>query len=90
MKIVELRDDLLRSLSRQQAKRDQYAESRWIEAERAVMHRETNRWRATFGLPPVEVSAIERVERWACGHSDYSSKFALYCAEIACGKGVAP
>lgn len=34
-------------------------------------------------MPPVGVAEIERVERGTVGHSDYSLKFALYCAELA-------
>lgn len=48
---------------------------------------EVNEHRALLGKPPVDAAAIERVERWALGHSDYSSKFALYCAELALDTG---
>lgn len=37
--------------------------------------------------PPLTSAQIERVEQWACGHSDYSSKFALYCAELVLDVG---
>jgi hypothetical protein len=28
------------------------------------------------------LSSVQRAERQAVGHSDYSKKFALYCAEL--------
>lgn len=85
--LIRIRDAILNTLSAQQAKRDQYDGTEWIAAERKVMLDETNEWRALLGKPPVDIAAIERVERWATGHSDYSSKFALYCAEIALDTG---
>ncbi len=47
------------------------------------MLRATTVWRALLGYAAIDAAAIERVETWAVGHSDYSSKFALHCAEIA-------
>lgn len=54
----------------------------WINDERRAMHREVNLARAARNLSPLDISAIERVERVACGHCDYSHKLALYCAEL--------
>ena len=87
--LIRIRDAILNALTAQQARRAKYDGDDWIAAERQVMLDETNEWRALLGKPPVDVAAIQRVEQWACGHSDYSSKFALYCAEIAldCGPG---
>lgn len=31
------------------------------------------------------LETVMRLERYACGHVDYHSKFALYCAEIEVG-----
>ncbi|MGW1966656.1 hypothetical protein ACWCPD_41115 [Streptomyces sp. NPDC001935] len=47
------------------------------------MHEHVNEIRVQRALPAVPVEGILRVERQAVGHSDYSLKFALYCAEIA-------
>jgi hypothetical protein len=57
----------------------------WVVFERGQMHAAVNAARAERGLPPVELKAIDRVERYAAGHVDYATKFALYCAEIALG-----
>lgn len=58
---------------------------RWIVETQLAMHAETNRLRGLHGLEPISLEAIERVETMAVGHSDYASKFALYCAELAVG-----
>ena len=54
--------------------------------EREAMLGAVNAERARRGLAPVEVTKIDRVERLACGHVDYASKYPLYCAEIALGE----
>ena len=51
-------------------------ELEWIVYERQVMFKAANSWRK------VSMEQIMKAERSACGHSDYSHKFALYCAEI--------
>jgi len=43
-----------------------------------------------LGPPPVTIEDIKRVEGWAAGHSDYTFKFALYCAELSIGKSKHP
>ena len=58
-------------------------ECAWAAYERTRMHEKVNEIRAERGLPAVPVEDILRVERQAVGHSDYSLKFAFYCAEIA-------
>jgi hypothetical protein len=35
------------------------------------------------GNPSVTLEDVLRVERSACGHSDYERKFALYCSQLA-------
>lgn len=85
--MLRIRDAILNALSIQQAKRGQYDHDGWIAAERKVMLDETNEWRALLGKPPVTEDAVRHVEQWACGHSDYSNKFALYCAELTLGCG---
>ena len=56
--------------------------SDWILAERQAMHQRVNDIRASRGLPPIDIAEVERVEWSAVGHSDYSRKFSLYCAEL--------
>ncbi|MEV7770512.1 hypothetical protein [Kitasatospora sp. NPDC086791] len=54
----------------------------WVIYERKTMHQAVNAARAERGLTLVPIGAVERVESMASGHYDYSSKFALYCAEL--------
>lgn len=58
-------------------------ECEWAAYERVCMHDTVNEIRAERGLPAVPAEDIVRVERLAVGHSDYSRKFAFYCAELA-------
>ncbi|MGW5123287.1 hypothetical protein ACWEQ7_04330 [Streptomyces sp. NPDC004069] len=58
-------------------------ECEWTAYERACMHEKVNEIRAERGLPAVPVEDIIHVEQLAVGHSDYSRKFAFYCAELA-------
>jgi hypothetical protein len=58
-------------------------ECAWAPYERGRMHDAVNAIRAERGLPPVPMEDIDRVDRLAAGHSDYSRKFAFYCAELA-------
>ena len=60
-------------------------EFEWVLFERQKMFAEVNQVRAEQGLPLVEMGSVERVERQACGHVDYSQKFAFYCSELALG-----
>jgi hypothetical protein len=59
------------------------AECAWAPYERGRMYDAVNTIRAERGLPPVPMEDIDRVDRLAAGHSDYSRKFAFYCAELA-------
>jgi len=54
--------------------------------EREALHVAVNAERARRGFPPVDLKAIDRVERLACGHVDYAHKYPLYCTEIALGE----
>jgi hypothetical protein len=65
-------------------------ECEWATYERARMHEIVNAIRAERGLAPVPVADVVRVERLAVGHSDYSLKFAFYCAELAEQRGAGP
>ena len=92
---IGLRDLLLAELSAAQKERDKrselvpvegdWPEAGWIRFERDTMLSSVNRERASRGKALVTAGDILKVERIACGHSDYSSKFALYCAEIIMG-----
>jgi hypothetical protein len=54
----------------------------WVYFERQTMFDAVNRERRERDLPPVTEEVFSRAESNACGHSDYSRKFALYCAEL--------
>lgn len=93
MSTLKAATDCLRAtLARAQEERDQRPdlvdgpdgpECEWAVFERARMHETVNEIRADRGLPALPVEDIVRVERQAVGHSDYSRKFAFYCAELA-------
>ena len=59
-------------------------ECTWAIHEREVMLGAVNRLRAGIDaeLPPVTMAEVERVDQLACGHVDYSRKFAWGCAEL--------
>ncbi len=59
----------------------------WVLFERTVMRNTINAHRAIVrGVCPVPMSHVIRAESNALGHSDYTSKFALYCVELALGE----
>lgn len=60
-------------------------ELEWVLFERSTMLAAVNAERAVIGLPPVDVTMVRRVERLAEGHTDYATKFPLYCAELVVG-----
>ncbi len=70
------------ALSEAQAVRHKRPDLGWIAYERGVMFAAVQEERAKLGKAPVPLTEIERVERLACGHSDYTRKFALGCAEL--------
>ncbi|MFE7485425.1 hypothetical protein [Streptomyces sp. NPDC057552] len=85
-------DSLLAALTRAQEQRGQRPElvdgpdgpeCEWAAFERTTMHQGVNDIRAERDLPHISLEEIVRVERLAVGHSDYSRKFAFYCAELA-------
>ncbi len=59
-------------------------ECAWAIHEREVMLGAVNRLRAGIDaeLPPVTMAEVERADQLACGHVDYSRKFAWGCAEL--------
>lgn len=54
----------------------------WVLFERLAMRDAVNEHRRKRGLPLVSADDIEKVETMALGHSDYMSKFALYCSDL--------
>ena len=54
----------------------------WITMERTAMWEAVNRHRTQVGKEPVTVEEVERVEQLAVGHTDYGTKYALYCTEL--------
>jgi hypothetical protein len=58
-------------------------EMAWAAYERGVMHQEINDFRAKSEHSPIPLILVEQADRQAAGHSDYSTKFAWYCAELA-------
>ena len=80
---------MLDVLSAAQSDRSRRAD--WVAYEQQVMFVAVNEERRVRRLPPVFIDDILRVERMAVGHVDYSTKFALYCAELAEGRSeIAP
>lgn len=88
--VLRLRDEFLGLLVKAQESRNNLTCEDWIAFERNTMHAAVNRERTRLGESPISLEAVERVERMACGHSDYSRKFALYCVELAYGVPVKP
>lgn len=78
---MKLKDHFLEVLSNEQKFRG-YEGIEWIERERKVMFDEVNLQRSKRNKSPVSLPEVVKVETMACGHIDYSSKFALYCAEL--------
>ena len=69
-------------LAREAAKRRTKTTEEWIIAERQAMFDAVNSKRTARDKTPLLITDIERVERQAVGHSDYTHKFALYCAML--------
>ena len=99
--ISGLRDALLNILANEQTRRPSRSakvlrydgngeEAEWEAMERLAMLSAVNRARRLFESSAVQLADIERAETMACGHSDYPSKFALYCAELAHGLEMRP
>lgn len=54
----------------------------WCAAESQAVWTATRDFALQHGLHVPSLSEIVRVERQACGHSDYASKWALYAIEL--------
>ena len=71
--------------SRRREVRPGDTEPGWVLHERDVMHDRVNALRARMHRDPVSSDAIRLAEQSACGHSDYTHKFALRCAFLVEG-----
>lgn len=60
-----------------------YQEPAWAVFEMETMLGAVNKIRTSDGKPAATMDDLWRVEGTAKGHSDYSTKFALYCVELA-------
>lgn len=59
----------------------------WALEERRAVLAEVNAIRAERGKQPIdERTLLRKAERQASGHCDYTSKYALYAAELAMGE----
>ena len=76
------REQQLRRLRPQLVDGPDGPECAWARYERTRMHEKVNDLRADCGRPALPLEDILRAERQAVGHSDYSQKFAFYCAEL--------
>jgi len=54
----------------------------WAAMELAAMWGRVNQERKNLDKLPVSLEDVKKVERMALGHSDYGTKFALYCTEL--------
>ncbi|MCE4026215.1 hypothetical protein LXM50_09530 [Microbacterium sp. Au-Mic1] len=85
-------DDLLAVLRRTQAVRDERrefvktpdgtAQLGWVLYEREQMFAAVNGLRAKAGKDPVALEKLTSAETRAAGHIDYTSKFAMGCADL--------
>ena len=78
----DLHRELHELLCSEADQRDQREGITWIKIERQAMCDAVNRHRARLRKAPVAVEDVERVETSASGHTDYGTKFALYCTEL--------
>jgi diacylglycerol kinase family enzyme len=57
----------------------------WVHHERQIVANTATMYALGYGLTPVTVDDVERVETMALGHIDYAHKLALYVAEVVHG-----
>lgn|SRR5512139_1515154 len=84
------RKAMLSILTSQHSRRGEYRGTQWMDVEIDVMHHAVNCERSKRALPDIDRATVVNVERMAAGHSDYASKFALYCAELALSDNPSP
>lgn len=80
-------DDLLATLRGEQKFRNERGEwidgeLQWMRLEREAMVDRVNVLRARRGATPVALDAVCAKEQLASGHIDYTTKFALGCADL--------
>lgn len=78
--LLRLHEQLKVALIAQMARRRDYPDLEWVDAEREALATAVNRWAGTELMTAADV---ERVEGPALGHCDYASKLCLYVAELA-------
>jgi hypothetical protein len=81
LRLLDLKELFLARLSKAQETRRR----QWLDYERGVMLFMVNEERYHAGLDLITAHDIERACNDCGGHSDYSSKFALRCAQMALG-----
>ena len=85
--LILMKRRMLEVLSRAQEQRGRRPQPNdWHRFEMEAMLEAVNHERKLIKHPPVTMEKLETIERTASGHFDYSSKFALYCAELALGQ----
>lgn len=62
----------------------------WLKLELETLLKEINSQREAAELAPITMRDLRRVETMACGHSDYSHKLSIYCAELCLGDDIRP
>jgi uncharacterized protein YkwD len=91
----EVRERFLQVLEEAQRHRGEMPELVQFAGERAPawhifelkkMLEAVNKERQKLNLPEVTMDAVVKVNQYATGHSDYTRKFALYCAELGVGQ----
>ena len=79
---IAMIDILERILEKAQESRSTRSVEEWVEYERTTMWNAVNARRAELGKSDIQLSELMRIECLAVGHSDYTHKFALYCADL--------
>jgi hypothetical protein len=81
-----LQDKFLKVLT--EAQRERPNKQKWINNELEwVTYEREEMYKAVKSMRDIPLEEVEKAEIHACGHVDYSRKFALYCAElVAYGK----
>lgn len=64
---------------------DGTSELGWVLHEREQMLVAVNRLRSAAGKPAASMEEVLAAERSACGHVDYTAKFAMGCADLVAG-----
>jgi hypothetical protein len=62
--------------------RDKRSIDEWPRLEREAMWKMVNEERANRSKEALPVEDVQRVEQMALGHTDYGTKYALYCTEL--------